>query len=80
MKSNVNDNADTSASQTKRILAYLKDGNTITPMEALKKFSCFRLGARIAEISEIVGYKLPRKRVQVPNAEGKEVWVMQYSL
>lgn len=77
---NVNDNAESSRSQTKRILEYLKDGHSITPLEALRMFSCFRLGARIAEISEIVGYKLPRKKVQVRNAEGKDVWVMQYSL
>lgn len=77
---NVNDNAESSRSQTKRILEYLKDGHSITPLEALRMFSCFRLGARIAEISEIVGYKLPRKKVQVRNAEGKDVWVMQYTL
>lgn len=77
---NDNMNAESSRSQTKRILEYLRDGHSITPLEALRMFSCFRLGARIAEISEIVGYKLPRKKVQVRNAEGKDVWVMQYSL
>lgn len=37
-------------SQEQRILAYLKSGRSLTPMAALKLFSCFRLAARIAEI------------------------------
>ncbi len=37
-------------SQKQDILEYLKDGNEITPMEALKKFGCFRLGARIWDL------------------------------
>lgn len=37
-------------SQAKRILEYLKEGNGITPMDALDLFGCFRLGARIADI------------------------------
>lgn len=80
MESNINDNAEVSASQAKRILAYMEDGNSITPMEALKKFSCFRLGARIADISAMIGRPVPRQRVKVRNADGKDVWVMQYHL
>lgn len=75
-----NTNATNSASQTQRILAYLQEGNTITPLEALRKFSCLRLGARIADISKIIGRPVSRKRIQVSNAEGKIVYVMQYSL
>lgn len=37
---------DTKSQETK-ILAYLKGGKTITPIEALNRFGCFRLGARI---------------------------------
>lgn len=77
---NTNANATNSASQAQRILAYLQDGHTITPLEALHKFSCLRLGARIADISKIIGRPVSRKRIKVPNAEGKEVYVMQYSL
>ena len=32
---------------TTKILAYLKDGNSITPIESLDMFGCFRLAARI---------------------------------
>ena len=47
---NINENGASSLSQTDRILAYMLDGNSITPLEALNKFGCFRLGARIADI------------------------------
>lgn len=37
-------------SQNARILNYMKRGRTITPLEALRLFGCFRLGARIWEL------------------------------
>ena len=36
--------------QTKMIAAHLKAGNTITTLEALQKFGCLRLAARIADL------------------------------
>ena len=36
--------------QNSRILQHLLDGHSITPIEALDKFGCFRLGARIFEL------------------------------
>ena len=36
--------------QAQRILIYLKTGKTLTPLEALKKFGCFRLAARISDL------------------------------
>lgn len=49
MKMNANENAK-SPTQKEAILAYLMRGNSITPLEALNMYGCFRLGARIAEI------------------------------
>ena len=37
-------------SQESLILNYLRAGNSISPMEALRLFGCFRLGARIWEL------------------------------
>lgn len=37
-------------SQRAKILEYLKKGYSITPMSALEKFNCFRLGARIFDL------------------------------
>jgi len=52
MKDNVNVNEQSSQSQNKRILAYMQEGHRITPIEALKLFGSFRLGARIADLKE----------------------------
>lgn len=35
------------ASQEQQILEYLQAGHALTPLEALNRFGCFRLGARI---------------------------------
>lgn len=50
MKTNINENHAASMSQTDRILEHMLAGNSITPLEALNKFGCLRLGARIADI------------------------------
>ena len=49
---NINENNKTSRSQTDLILEWMKEGNSITPLEALNRFRCFRLGARIADIKK----------------------------
>ena len=43
-------------SQEKQILKYMQSGNSITPMDALNRFGCFRLGARIYNLKNS-GYK-----------------------
>ena len=37
-------------SQNKQIAAYLNKGKKLTPIDALNKFGCFRLAARIADL------------------------------
>lgn len=37
-------------SQEQKILAFLKSGRPLTPLQALRKFGCLRLGARIFDI------------------------------
>ena len=49
-----------SKSQTEAILQYLLQGHSITPLEALELFGCFRLGARIADLKKM-GYKIDAK-------------------
>lgn len=39
-------------SQAERILSHLKAGNRLTPREALDRFGCMRLAARIHELRE----------------------------
>lgn len=40
------------SSQREAIAKYLKSGKSITPLEALHKFGCMRLGARIWELKQ----------------------------
>jgi len=37
-------------SQNEAILQHLKKGKKITPLDALEKFGCFRLAARISDL------------------------------
>jgi len=62
---NINENHATSLSQKQRILQWMLEGNTITPLEALNKFGCLRLGARIADIKEM-GYLVQSRFVSTP--------------
>ena len=39
--------------QNQMIASYLLKGRGITPLEALNKFGCFRLGARIADLKKM---------------------------
>ena len=54
MKKNVvpneNPNEASSESQKKKILQYLQDGETITSLEALELFRCFRLASRMTDL------------------------------
>ena len=44
-------------SQSDAILAYLKTGATLTPLEALSRFGCLRLAPRCLELRE-AGYRI----------------------
>lgn len=62
-------------SQEAQILAHLRSGHTLTPLEALDMFGCFRLGARIGELREA---GLDIKTEIVRTSTGKRV--ARYSL
>ena len=72
---NINPNHASSQSQNKAILAYLQEGKTITAIEALRLFGCFRLTSRIHDLTKR-GVAISRKYIITNN--GKRV--MQYSL
>lgn len=61
--------------QKERILAHLKTGKRLSPLDALFLFNCFRLGARIWDLKQ-EGY--PIKSEIVTNERGKrysEYWL-----
>tara|TARA_R100000049_G_C1911562_1_gene58811 strand:- start:566 stop:850 length:285 start_codon:yes stop_codon:yes gene_type:complete len=55
--------------QNSKILQHLLDGHSITPIEALEKFGCFRLGARIFELRK-QGFIIDTKTVD--NGKGNK--------
>lgn len=64
---------DTSASakdQASLILAYLREGKTLTPLEALDMFGCFRLGARVWDLKQ-AGHDIRSRMIALAN--GKRV-------
>lgn len=65
---NVNDNAAQSQSQKKEILAYLKSGKRLTQMDALYKFQCMRLAARISELRD-EGWNIKTDKIKVPSGK-----------
>ena len=60
-------------SQNQLILEHLKLNKEITPLEALKLYGCFRLGARIAELRE-EGYYI---RTSIPKGERYAVYTLE---
>lgn len=57
-------------SQAALILGYLEAGNTITPLEALEKFGCFRLASRINDLKN-EGHAIDGEMIELDN--GKRV-------
>lgn len=61
-------------SQSQLILSHLKSGKSINPIEALNKYGCFRLSARIYDLKKS-GYVI---RTEIIEENGKDF--AQYSL
>lgn len=61
--------------QAGRILAHLRAGNRLTALEALEKFGCFRLAARVHELRR-EGWHIEERTVETRG--GKRV--AEYSL
>lgn len=74
---NINENAKSSEAQKQMILDYMMAGNSISPIEALEKFKCFRLGARIWDLIHKDGYIIYKEMVKDPKT-GKRY--AQYSM
>jgi hypothetical protein len=62
-------------SQNKQIADYLKKGKKLTTLDALTKFGCFRLAARISDLRND-GMNIATKIVKLENNKQ----VAQYSL
>ena len=63
--------------QRKQILDYMKEHDSITPMEALNLFGCFRLGARIWELRKS-GYIIETVRRKKNGKQFAEYYLKGY--
>jgi len=53
--------------QTEQIRKHLESGKSINPIQALRKFGCFRLGARIWDLKNKQGLSIKTDLVTVNN-------------
>lgn len=58
-------------SQVSLVLEHLTSGKEITPLEALTKYGCFRLGAVIFKLKK-EGYKITTERREISKANGNK--------
>lgn len=61
--------------QSKQILSDLKAGKHITPLDALRDYGSFRLGARIYDLKQD-GHQISTQRVTMPSGRS----VASYSM
>ena len=66
-------------SQNKNILKYLQSGKTLTPLEALKQFGCFRLGARIFNLKK-AGHPIKTEIIEIQTSLFEKKRVAKYYL
>ena len=62
-------------SQNKQIADYLNKGKKLTPIDALNKFGCFRLAARIADLRN-EGMNIVKNTIKLENKKQ----IAQYSI
>jgi hypothetical protein len=65
--------------QNERVMAYLKEFKTITPLDALRDLGCMRLGARVWELQK-QGVRIVSEMIPVKNRWGETVRIAQYRL
>lgn len=65
--------------QLNRILAHLLEHETITPLEALSEYGCYRLGARIADLRK-QGYDIETEITSGKNRYGDRTNFATYRL
>jgi hypothetical protein len=62
--------------QSEMILEALQRGEILTPLDALKRFGCFRLGARVYDL-RCEGHLIDKRLIDVGN--GKHVAAYSYA-
>jgi hypothetical protein len=76
MKTNINLNEQSYESQSKMIKEYLLSGGSISPLDALKMFGCFRLGARIWDLRHKEGMDIKKETLVLDNNKRVAVYTL----
>ena len=66
-------------SQNKTIKAHLESGKTITAIEALTQYQCFRLASRISDLKKS-GYLVDKRMIELPNGKRVAQYFKVYEL
>lgn len=65
--------------QREKILEYLKEYSSITPLDALREFNCMRLATRVFELKQ-QGYNIKTVIERAENKSGEPVHYARYFL
>ena len=71
--------AEQRLTQSMKILKYMMDQGSITPVEAMKEFGVMRLAARINDL-ERQGFEILHERASGPNRYGETIYFSRYRL
>lgn len=63
--------------QTDKILKFMREGNRITPLDAMREFACMRLGARIYDL-KMAGIPICSRTIRRTNRYGEAVHFKEY--
>ena len=64
--------------QADRVLQYIRDFGSITPLEAVSDLGCYRLSARIFDLRR-AGYVIGSEEITVKNRYGQRCTVARYT-
>ena len=64
--------------QIEKIIDYINENGSITPLTALREFGCMRLASRITDIKRM-GYPVVREMETSKNRRGESVRYARYS-
>lgn len=65
--------------QCDKILAYIREHGSITPLDALREFNCMRLASRMSDL-KARGYNVQSKMETSKNKNGELVSYARYTI
>lgn len=66
--------------QRHRILEYMRQHGSITPLQAMEQLGCMRLAAQIHRLKNLDGIQIKTEQVESVNRFGEKVRFSKYSV